>query len=766
MSSHDQHPLMVPPSAAQLPANSPFPPLDYYDAEMPGPGLRDYLYILLKRKWLVIGAFLTIFLAVALYTFLCTPIFRATAKLQITEDNPGSQVSVSDKLPELLGYDSAEKFQETQYKILQSWSLAQRVVQALNLQEEPEFKSIKGKNPGKTEAEVEKAIIGHVMHTLEVTPVKNSYLVEVAFQSPDKIMAQRVVNAVADEYMYLSIDRRNQSFALVRKWLDKQLMEMAAKVQEAQKKLYKFGQKTDIYALDDKDNVVVQKFIDLSGLLTKAQAEKMAKEAQFKQIKEEGPDAPLFVNNPLIATLRQQLVSEEAKISAMKKVYRSQHPEMLAEQANLTELRGRLQAEVKRLQESVKADYEAANRTEKLLSDSFTDQKGQMAKLQDSLTDFQILKRDAQTNEQLYQSLLARVKEASIAGTMVPSNVAVIDPAQLPDQPFLPKTRRDLALGAILGLALGVGLAFLLEHLDDSIQSVDDLERICNLPSLGMLPLLGSNGKMLPGHFEKLVEKSVSRYLPQLQSHLPRLRSRGQSFANTEDRDLIVFKNPQSPWSEAIRQAHTAIMLSEPGRPPAVILVTSPSPGEGKTLVASNLALTFALGGQQTLVIDCDLRKPRIHKIFEIDLQPGLSNYLTGSVTLEEILRPASVPNLSVLTAGTRPPSPGILMNSQEFKDLLGQLRQRFKHIIIDTPPILAFSEGLIISVLTDGVLLVTRHNRTQKNAGRLAYQRLSQVRAPLLGAVLNGVDSLGQAYGGYNYKYYSKYYDGDLVQK
>ncbi len=760
MSSHDQHPLIVPPSGAPLPATSPLPPLDYYDAEMQGPGLRDYLYILLKRKWLVIGAFLTIFLAVALYTFLRTPIFRATAKLQITEDNPGSQVSANDKLPEMFGYDVVEKFQETQYKILQSWSLAQRVVQALNLKEEPEFKSIKEKNPEMSEAEVEKAIIGLVMEKLEVTPVKNSYLVEVAFKSPDKTMAQRVVNAIADQYMYLSIDRRNESFALVRKWLDKQLQEMAGKVQEAQKKLYKFGQKTDIYTLEDKDNVVMQKFIDLSSLLTRAQAEKMAKEAQFKQIKEEGPDAPLIVNNPLIATLRQQLVSEEAKISAMKKVYRSQHPEMLAEQANLAELRSRLQAEVKRLRESVQADYEAANRTEKLLNDSFTGQKGQMAKLQDNLTDFQILKRDAQTNEQLYQSLLARVKEASIAGTMVPSNVAVIDPAQLPGKPFLPKTQRDLALAAILGLTLGVGLAFLLEHLDDSIQSIDDLERTCNLPSLGMLPLLGINGKMPLAHRQKTEKKGVQRYLPLLQRYLPWLRPRGQAFADAENGDLIVLQSPKSPASEAIRQAHTAIMLSASGRPPAAIMVTSPNPGEGKTMIASNLALTFALGGQQTLLIDCDLRKPRIHKIFQMGLQPGLSNYLTGSATLEEVLRPASVPNLSVLTAGTRPPSPGILMNSQEFKDLLGQLRQRFKQIIIDTPPILAFSDAMIISVLTDGVLLVTRYNYTQKNTGRLAQQRLSQIRAPLMGAVLNCVDSLGQTYGGYNYKYYSKYYD------
>jgi capsular exopolysaccharide synthesis family protein len=735
---------------------------DYYADMSQGGDLREYLHILLKRKWWIIGTFFTIFLLAAVYTFTRTPIFRTTATLQITQDNPGSQVSVDNKLSNLTGYDELEKFQQTQYKIMQSWSLAQRVFQALNLREQPDFKAIKEKNPDLTETQIEEAMVDLLMKKIEVTPVKNSFLVEVAFQSPDKSMAQRVVNAIADEYMYLSIDRRNESFALVRKWLDKQLQEMAGKVQEAQKKLYKFGQQTDIYTLEDKDNVVVQKFIDLSSLLTKSQAEKMAKEAQFQQIKDKGPNAPLIVNHPLVATLRQQLVAQQAKVSSMKKVYRAEHPELMAEQANLAELKGRLQAEVQRLQESVKADYEAANRAEKLLSDSFTDQKGQMAKLQDNLTDFQILKRDAQTNEQLYQAILARVKEANIAGTMVPSNVAVIDPARLPDTPYKPKTMRDLSLAAVLGLTLGIGLAFLMEHLDDSIKSVEDLERSCNLPSLGMLPLLGSNGRMSLGHRERRKKMGVWRYLPGLR--------KGHAFAGAEDRDLIVTKHPQSPAAEAIRHTHTAIMLSVSGRPPGTIMVTSPHPNDGKTMVATNLASTFALGGQPTLLIDCDLRKPRIHQIFQLDLQPGLSNYLTGSATLGEILRPTSVPNLSVMTSGTRPPSPGNLLNSKEFKDLLVELRQRFDHIIIDTPPILGFSDGLLISVLTDGVLLVTKHNSTHKSAGRLAHQLLSQVHAPLMGAVLNCFDSHGQAYGGYyyhyHYKYYSKYYDGDKPEQ
>jgi capsular exopolysaccharide synthesis family protein len=734
-------------------ASPPPPPVMDYDSEMfQERNLREYFHVLLKRKWTIIVTFLSIFLMVALYTFIRTPIFRASANLQITEDNPGARVSADERITKYLtSSESEDKFMQTQYKILQSWSLAHRVVKAMNLAEHPQFKFVREMYPEKSQGEIENAVATTVLPMIEVTPTKNSYLVEVAFQSSDKTLAQKVVNAIADEYMYLSIDRRNESFALVRKWLDQQLQEMAAKVQEAQKKLFKFGQQTDIYTLEDKDNVVVKKFIDLSELLTKAQAEKMAKEAQYQQIKDKGPNAPIIVNHPLVSQLRQHLVAQQAKVSAMKKVYRAEHPELQAESANLAEMQGRLQGEVLRLQESVKADFEAANRTEKLLKDSFSAQKDQMAKLQDNLTDYQILKRDAQTNEQLYQALLARVKEANIAGTMVPSNVAVIDSALLPESPYKPKKVRDLAIAVILGLTLGVGLAFLMEHLDDSIKSVDDMERSCSLPSLGMVPLLGSNGI---GH--QLEEKGVRRYLP-------RLRQRNQALTGAEDMELMVYKHPQSLATEAIRHTCTSIMLSVSGRPPCIIMVTSPNPSEGKTVIASNLAQAFALDGRQTVLIDCDLRKPRQHRIFQVDNQPGLSKYLTGGADLEEILHPTAISDLVVIPAGARPPSPGILLNSEIFKDLLLQLRQRFNHIIIDTPPILGFTDARIISVLTDGVLLVTKHHVTHKSAGRLAHQLLNQIHAPIMGCVLNCVDSHGQAYGGYyyhyHYKYYSKYY-------
>ena len=253
----------------------------------------------------------------------------------------------------------------------------------------------------------------------------------------------------------------------------------------------------------DQDNVIVQKFIDLSSLLTKAQSEKMAKQAQYQQLKEQGPNASLIVNNPLIGALRQQMVVEQAKVSAMGKIYLPGHPEMQAETAKLAELKSRLDAEVRRVQDSVKADYEAAERTENLLKNSFENQKQQMVNLQDNLSNYQILKRDAQTNEQLYQALLARVKEVNISSTMVSSNVSVIDPAPLPSSPFSPKKFQNMALATLLGLVLGVVLALLVESLDDTIKSTEDLEKNCNLPLLGTLPSLNSYHKFTLGRRKK-----------------------------------------------------------------------------------------------------------------------------------------------------------------------------------------------------------------------------------------------------------------------
>jgi capsular exopolysaccharide synthesis family protein len=369
-----------------------------------------------------------------------------------------------------------------------------------------------------------------------------------------------------------------------------------------------------------------------------------------------------------------------------------------------------------------------------------------MVKLQDHLSDFQILKRDAHTNEAIYQALLARIKEANIAGSMVASNVAIIDPARLPDSPFSPKTTRNLIMGAFLGLTLGVGMALLLEYLDDSIKTPDDVERACQLPSLGFLPLLDTKGQLTLSRRKKS-EALFWRYLPQLKRVEP-------DSAEAED----TFNSYKHPMSQVSEDPPYLLLhhVSASGRPPDVIMVTSPNPNEGKTMLSCNLAICYALNEHDVVLVDCDLRRPTVNKVFQLDSKPGLSNYLTGNATLEEILRPTLIPNLTVIPAGAKPPSPANLLNSENFKDLITTLRQRFRHIIIDTPPVLHFADARFVSVLTDGVLLVTKYQSTPKNAGRLAHQLLSQ--ANILGVVLNSVGIHGKTYGGY-YHYYNRYY-------
>jgi polysaccharide biosynthesis transport protein len=756
MSNQFPNPLPVasghPPGPA-LPA----PAADlYYEVEK-GHTLREYADILRRRKWWIIGTFLTIVLLAGLYTFTRTPIYRATAMMEITADNPGSQVSADGRMMGAGSWFFAQKFQETQNKILKSKSLAKRVIQALNLGEHQDFAAIAKAKNKKSEEQILNTMATAFVARLTVEPVRNTNLVDVSYQSTDKELTKEVLDVIANEYLYLLIDRRNESFSLVRNWLNKQLNGMAEKVQATQRKLYKFGQKTDIYTVEDKDNVIVQKFVDLSSLLTKAQSEKMAKKAQFQQLKSHGPNAPLIVNNHLIAALRQEMAVQQAKVSAMGKIYLSGHPEMQAETAKLSELKNRLSAETKNIQDSVKADYEAADRTEDLLKESLGNQKQQMANLQDNLSNYQILKRDAQTNEQLYQALLARVKEVNISSTMVSSNVSVIDPASLPNSPFSPKRLQNMALASVLGLILGVALALLAETLDDSIKSTEDLEKSCNLPLLGTLPKLNSHRSLLTVH-EKKEGFWGWRFLPHF-------RRDDQEGPEPGDLDLVVYKHPQDPLTEALRHMQTSIMLSVSGRPPAAIMITSANPSEGKTMVASNLALSLALNGRATVIIDCDLRKPRVHNIFDLQAQPGLTNYLTGNATREEILRQTLIPNLAVMPAGPQSPTPSNLLNSDIFKDLLRQLREQFDHIVVDTPPILGFSDARIVSVLVDGALLVTRYNSTHKSAARMAVQLLNQINAPLMGGVLNCVETSSPRYGAYqyyNYKMYSNYYQSN----
>ncbi|MCX5892038.1 MAG: polysaccharide biosynthesis tyrosine autokinase, partial [Deltaproteobacteria bacterium] len=688
---------------------------------------------------------------------LMTPIFKGVVMLEITEDNPAGHLGdTKGMLAQMMTGSSEDKFQATQISILSSRSIARQIIQQLNLLKHPEFTDLKDKDPKMTQEEyMSRAIDRFVNKDLVVAPVKDTYLVEVDFKAYDKVMAQKVANAVAKQYMRLVIDRRSESYDLVREWLDKHLDQMEKKLQTSQKKLFAFGQKAEFYSLDDKDNIIIRKFIDLSDLSNKAEAERMGKEAQYKQLAEKGSDAPLVTNNTLIMNLRQAVMDQASKVKGMRENFLGGHPDLQREQAKLNSMQGRLDGEVGRVSTSVKADYEAALKAEKLVKKAFEDQKGPMEKLQDQLVDFNILKRDAETTSGLYQAVLSRMKEASIAATMVPSNVAVIDPPELPWDPWLPMTKIFMAVACLLGLTMGIGAAFYVEHLDDSLKSGEELERVSRFPSLAVVPQLD--------YVEKYEKKAlfsrggVLKYLPWTKSDAKLQQQEG--VPEVENMELITFQKPQSVVSEAIRHLRTSIMLSTPGGAPACMMVCSSSPEEGKTTISTNLSISMASDGRKVLLIDCDLRKPRIHGIFKRHLQPGLSNYLTKNVRVEDIIQSTDVPNLSIIPAGTIPPNPVELLNSERFRDLLEELKTQFHHVIIDTPPILGFSEARIIASLVGGVVLVAKHESTPREAARMSARLLNQVGAQVLGTVLNQVKLRRRGYGkDYYYYYHDKY--------
>jgi capsular exopolysaccharide synthesis family protein len=715
----------------------------YYSQEVEaGITLRDYWDIILKRRWWVLGFCLALTIITILVCVLMTPIYKSSTIIQIVKDNPGGLMGNTNPLSALTGDTYDTYFYETQFNILKSREVAGRIIRNLKLDTLPEFAELKKRTlvdrilmrEEKSPEEIESDMIDLFQDKLVIDPVRNSYLVTIAYKSSDKNMSKKVADAMVNEFNNFNMETRNKSFGTVREWLQKELKQLANVVDESQKKLNTYGQAANIYPPEDKDNVIVQKFVELGSLLTKAQSEVSVKKALHTQIKEKGADAPVVINNPLVLNLRQELVNTEAKGAGMTKVFGGDYPEMASHNAKVRDLRARLNAEVERIRVSVRADYEAAVRAEELLREAFETQKKQVAQFQDNSVQYRILKRDVDSYDGLYQALLSRMKDASVAATMVSSNVSVIETGNFPFKPWVPRNLLFISLAMVVGLIGGVGLAFVVEYFDNSIKTTQEMERVCMLPSLGVVPSLKTGG--------------VHDRLKEAEGHVPAA--------------LMTYKDPKSFISEAIQQVRTSLMLSKSGGPPKAVLVASPNPSEGKTTVAVNLAFSLALQGRKVVMIDGDLRKPQIHSVFQQSQQPGLTNFITGSASKEEVLRSSEIETLYWIPAGVVPPNPIDLLTSPVFMDLLEELRGEFDHVIIDTPPILGFADGRNLATLVDGVILVIKHHSTSREAGKMASQLLKQINAPIIGVVLNHVQAFKLGYGRYYgyMKYYDKYYN------
>ncbi len=743
----------------QLPFDDPYPlppPAGYpYNASQDEKEvhLRDYWRVLQKRRWTVIAFFFIVLITTAIATFTMRPIYRATTTLQINKENP----QIVD-FKEIFAVNTMDMdYYQTQYKVLESRSLAKRVIQSLKLSEHSEFlkppetpfqrwkedlfQSITSlfsspssvKDPVETEKET--TLITQFLKRLKIEPIRNSRLVRIHFDSNFPELSMRVADELASAYIQQNLETRFYATEQAKEWLTRQLDDLKAKVERADEALQAFGSRHDIISLDEKENVAIHRLNELNEALTKAEAERMGKEALYRQTRGGNADAlPSILENKLIMDLKQAHIQLEGQYMKLSETFKPEHPEMVRLRSQLKTIRDRLDAETLRIITGIKNEYESSLRRETLLREAFEAQKKRVMEMKEKAIQYNILKREADTNKELYSGLLQRMKEAGVSAGIMASNIQVVDRAELPTLPHKPNKRLNLLLAAVVGLFLGVGLAFFIEYLDNTVKTPEDVEQIIRLPSFGMVPEISQ-------HRRRQLEKGA-----------------------TYPVELITHGHPRSMLSEAYRNIRTSVLLSFSERPPKRIAITSPNPAEGKTTTVINTAIALSQTGARVIIVDTDLRKPRIHKIFSEENGVGLSSFLSGNVDLEAIIKQTEVPNLFYIPSGPIPPNPSELIGSNLFKNLLDSLDQRFDHIVFDSPPVLGFADSIILSTAIDGMILVIVGGKTPRETLQRAKELLLQANAKILGVVINRVNIERSEYGYYYYRYH--YYYGKEGKK
>jgi succinoglycan biosynthesis transport protein ExoP len=710
--------------------------------------LRDYWKVIRKRRWTILAFFLIVVVITAVGTFTMRPVYRGTTAIQINKENP----QIVD-FKEIFAVNTMDMdYYQTQYKILESRSLARRVIHSLRLADHPEFlpkpetpfqkwksnllSSISSlfvsKNSSSekdsSESEKETKLTNQFLKRLKIEPIRNSRLVKIHFDSNYPELSTRVPNILAAGYIQQNLETRFIAIQQAKEWLTGQLEDLKAKVERADESLQAFGSKHDIISLEEKENVTMQRLTELNEALTKAESERMAKEALYKQTWDRNSDfLPFVLENKLIMELKQTYIQLEAQYMKLSETFKHGYPEMVRLKNQMQAMQKRIDSETTKIITAIKNDYESSLRKEALLRQAFEQQKVKALEMKEKAIQYNILKREADTNKELYKGLLQRMKEAGVSAGIMASNIQVVDQAELPTKSFKPNKPLNLLLAAVVGLFLGVGLAFFFEYLDNTVKTPEDVEQLIRLPSFGMIPEMS---------YEKRKRLESSSYPV----------------------ELITFGHPKSMLAEAYRNIRTSILLSFSERAPKKIVISSPNPIEGKTTTVINTAIALSQTGAQVIIIDTDMRKPRIHKIFDEANGVGLSNFLSGHAELESIIKKTDIPNLSYIPSGPIPPNPSELIGSNLFKSMMQSLEERFDHIVLDSPPVLGFADSVILSTSVDGVILVVLGGKTPRETLQRAKEALHHVNAKILGVVINRIDIQRGDYGYYYYRYHHYY--------
>ncbi len=701
-------------------------------------GLRSLAQIVRRRQRAVWLCLLAALIAAGLYCLLATPSYLATTVLLVQSENP--RVVKVDQVVELNG--RGQDYYRTQLKMLQSRRVAEKVVRSLGLADDPEFNPalaggplrraacwLSGLLPGRGQAAKTGPVAATVdvyLQHLQVLPVINSRLIKVGFVSQDPGLAARISQAHAQAFIDMNLELRLKAAQDALAWLQQRLAEFRQKLRASEEALQRFKEREDILALENlvstggEEHITSQRLAELNTRLTEARTERIAKETLHQQLRrlagrpEMTESLPQVIDNPLIQKLKGDYIELSRRYSEMAERYGDKHPRMVALRAEMDNLRSRLAREVDKIAKSVEITYQVALAREQSLQKALEQTKEQAQRLNSKAIEYVTLKREVQQNRQLYEMIMRRAKETALTSGLRSSNITIVDRAEVPDRPQSPRPLPSLALAVVVGLMAGLGLALTLHYLDNTFHDPEDLRR-----SLG-LPLLGSVGKVDAKDGDELVV----------------LRAEGSHFK-------------EALWAIA---ANLRYSFAEPG--PRALAVCSPAPGEGKTMVAANLALVLSQMGARVMLVDGDLRKPRVHKLFNAEPQPGLSDLLSGQAGLDQCARSTPVDSLRLLPCGFSAPGPAELLSSGALARLLAQLRQEVDFVVVDTPPVHAVADALVLAGQVDGVVLVVRAEQSTKPAARQAAERLTEAGGRVLGAVLNHWNLRRRG----SYEYYHRY--------
>jgi len=723
--------------------------------------LGEYIRVLAKRKWTVLACLITIFSVVAIASLKMTPVYEASGSIAINKPDSGLVNFNNSPTFSVDYYDPTEL--ETEVKILQSDLLALQVIKELALDRRPDFG---GKTPAlsssldlapdplQADAGRTSSLLAGFRGSLRVTLAPNTHIIEVHYRSADKELAANVVNTLMNTYTENNFKSRFDSTMQASDWLSKQLVDLQMKVETSQEKLVHYQKEHEILGIDEKQNITTAKLDELNRALTSAESERMEKESVYRLVQAGDTETVASAASSLDAAgsgtqsasgLLDSLRGKEAELKIQAADLETQfgpaYPKLAQLNNQLKEIDAQILLETKKIAGKIRGQYMAALQREEMLRGALEKQKQEQNKLNESAIEYSLLKRDLDTNRQLYEGLLEKLKQAGVSAGLRSNNFRIVDIARAPTAPVEPNIPRNLAFAFMLGLTSGVGLAFLLEGLDSTVRTTEQAQMISGLPPLGMIPL-GSRASREGANSKRLVIAT-----------------------SKEAVELITQVRPQSQMAESYRALRTSLLLSNLGAPPKVIMVTSALPQEGKTTTSINCAVVLAQKGVRVLLIDADLRRPSIHKTLGMGPRSGLSNVLTGSATLEQaITRSPILPNLSILPAGTPPPNPAELLASTNMRDVLDGLRAQYDHIVVDTPPTLSVTDAVVLSPRADAIVLVIRSGQTTKQALRRSRDILMQVNAKVSGVLLNAVDLSSPDYY-YYYEYqgkYARYYRND----